>query len=247
MKEDEKCMHAGHRERLLELAVNAGFDAMSDVQVVEFFLTYILPRGDVNPLAHRLLNEYKDFYHILNAETYDLTRVNGLNDRSSKKINVFKEFFDYYMQSRIGKRPKIGCVGDLVDIVEELMRFRNTENILLLALSPANIVIQRRILDGESSRQISLAKSELAVFISSSKASSIAIAHTHPYGYAYPSKADTLNFEELKKMCYVCGVEFIDSYIIGEDGVFSQKEDKRIRTYCDVEDLKIALSELKNK
>ena len=55
MKTNDGNLHEGHRARLLDLALNAGVDNMSDIQVVEFFLTYIFPRGDVNPLAHRLL------------------------------------------------------------------------------------------------------------------------------------------------------------------------------------------------
>lgn len=50
--DDEKNIHEGHRQRLLDLAISAGVDNMSEVQVMELFLTYIFPRGDVNPLAH---------------------------------------------------------------------------------------------------------------------------------------------------------------------------------------------------
>lgn len=247
MREDEKGLHDGHRERLLELAVNAGLDAMSDYQVMEFFLTFIFPRGDVNPLAHRLLKEYGDFAHVLDAEPYDLKRIYGINDRSAKRISVFKDFIYYYYNSRIGKRPKINCIADLLDMIEELMRFRNNENLLLIALSPANMVISKRILGSQSSQTVAVAKSELAVFIASTKASAIAIAHCHPAGYAYPSGTDDDTFKQLKEICYVCGVEFIDSYIIGEDGVFSQKEEKRVRTYCDVDELKEIFSVIQNQ
>lgn len=40
-----------------------------------------------------------------------------------------------------------------------------------------------------------------------------------------------------------CGVNFVDSYIVGDDGVFSQVEDKLVRTYCDLEELKWAFSD----
>lgn len=247
MDKKEKGLHDGHRERLLDLAVNAGLDALSEYQVMEFFLTFILPRGDVNPLAHRLLNEYGDFAHVLDAESFDLRRIHGINDRAAKKISVFKDFFYYYGNSRIGKKPKINSIADLIDMVEELMRFRNNENILLVALSPANMVVSKRILDSQSSRVASIAKSELALFIANTKASGIAVAHCHPAGFAYPSGTDDDTFKQLRQICNVCGVEFIDSYIIGEDGVFSQMDDKRVRTYCDVDELKEVLTIMKNQ
>lgn len=84
-KDNDGKMHEGHRQRLLELALNAGVDNMSEVQVVELFLTYIFPRGDVNPLAHRLLQEYETFTQIVDADVNDLMRIEGINERAAKK------------------------------------------------------------------------------------------------------------------------------------------------------------------
>ena len=55
---DEAHMHAGHRNRLLNTIYAVGIENVSDVQAMEFILFYIFPRGDVNPLAHRLLYEF---------------------------------------------------------------------------------------------------------------------------------------------------------------------------------------------
>jgi len=44
-------MHDGHRGRLLQTVNKAGLQDLSDIQKLEFILFYIIPRGDVNPLA----------------------------------------------------------------------------------------------------------------------------------------------------------------------------------------------------
>lgn len=93
MKNAEKNIHAGHRERLNELVANTGVDALSEVQAVEYFLTYIFPRGDVNPLAHRLLEEYESFSHIIDASAQDLMRVAGINKRSALKSQTLAKCF----------------------------------------------------------------------------------------------------------------------------------------------------------
>ena len=56
--DSKKNIHAGHRRRLMELAYKAGHENLSDIQAVELVLCYVFPRGDVNPLAHRLLDRY---------------------------------------------------------------------------------------------------------------------------------------------------------------------------------------------
>lgn len=241
MKE-KKSVHEGHRERLLEVAKNAGFHAMSDIQVVEFFLTYIFPRGDVNPLAHDLLEEYGDFYHILEAEPFDLQRIYGINERSAKKIALFKEFFFYYIDSKMGKKQKINCIADLIDMADEMLRFKNVENMLLVAISPANYVVQRRILTSRSLTTVAVTVGEITSFLQNTKASSFAVAHCHSYGHAYPSGTDDETFGKLQALCNACGIDFIDSYIVGEEGVFSQKDQKLVRTYVDVDEVKEILS-----
>lgn len=244
-KQDEKGMHDGHRNRLLDLAVEAGFDAMSDYQVVEFFLTYILPRGDVNPLAHRLLNEYQDYANILDANAIDLTHVYGINDRSAKRIAVFKNFFDYYTNSRLSKKKFLSTYGEIIDLVEETVRFRNSENILLIGLSPSNRLIQKRILSNNSINNVSITLAELSAFLLSSKASKIALGHCHPYGIAEPSETDDKSYKETKKFCELYGVEYLDAYIVGMDGVYSHNREAKVRNFMDVNDVtKMLLSNI---
>ena len=69
---DDKSVHSGHRERLLETVHNVGLYGLSKIQVMEFVLCYIFPRGDVNPLAHRLLDKFKNISTVFDASIDDL-------------------------------------------------------------------------------------------------------------------------------------------------------------------------------
>ncbi|MDE6583669.1 MAG: hypothetical protein K2K31_03380 [Clostridia bacterium] len=243
-KENEKNVHDGHRARLLDLACNAGVDNMSKYQVLEFFLTYIFPRGDVNPLAHKLLDEYESFTHIIDADVNDLMRVTGLNERSAKKISMFSELFYYYATAKMSRKCVVSCVADLIDIVEDNLRFRTTENMILLALSPANIVTHKRRIKTNSSNEVGLPVLELTNFLSSTKAAALVVAHCHPYGKSVPSLNDENGFKLIRDVCQTCGVNFIDSFIVGEDGVFSQRKDGLVRTYYDIDQLKRSIEEI---
>ncbi len=230
-----KNIHEGHRKRLVDLACNAGLDNLSDVQVVELFLSYIFPRGDVNPLAHRLLDEYENFANIISAESADLQKIDGINERSAKLIYLFNELFYYYVTSRMGKKFVVSRKADLVDIAEDVLRFRNTENLLLIALSAGNIVTHKRRINRKSATEVGISMMDVADFITNAKPVSMAIAHCHPYGSAQPSESDKKSFKEINEFCQKCGVCLIDSFIIGEDGVFSQDDDVMIRKYFDIE------------
>ncbi len=241
-KKKEKCIHSGHRKRLVDLAINAGVDNLSDFQVLELFLTYIFPRGDVNPLAHRLLTEFDTFAKVVDSSVEDLMRVDGINERSAKMINLFGGLFFQYTIGKMGKRLKISNRADLVDTVEAHLRFRTSENLFLFALSSANIITHKRRFSSSSLVEVGVPTMELANFLASSKPSAMVIAHCHPFGKATPSEADKDAYKIVKEFCETCGVNLIDSLIVGDDGVFSQYENRMCRTYCDIDELKETIS-----
>ena len=110
--------HDGHRERLTNLIDKSGIENVSSIQAVEYFLTYIFPRGDVNPLAHRLLDKYETFANIINASPNDLKSVKGINERSAKKITHFAQLFDLYATSSMGKNISIDDREEFLDMTE---------------------------------------------------------------------------------------------------------------------------------
>ncbi len=234
---EKKNIHIGHRKRLVELACNVGLDNLSDVQVVELFLTYIFPRTDVNPLAHELLDRYQNLCNIVSATPEGLSEVPGINKASAQRICVFGELFYYFVTSRISKKHPISNVAELIDVVEDYLRLRDVENILLLALSAGNIITHRKRIGNGTSKEISILLIDIANFIRDSKAASIVIAHSHPYGSCIPSKSDDNSFNEINNLCINFGINLIDSYIVGEDGVYSHRKNDIIRKYCDIEGL----------
>ena len=72
--------HAGHRSRLRETFQQNGIEGMADHQVLELLLTYALPRVDVNPLAHRLLDRFGSLERVLSARPDQLQQVRGIGE-----------------------------------------------------------------------------------------------------------------------------------------------------------------------
>ena len=50
--------HSGHRERLRARYAESGFEGFAPHEVLELLLTFAIPRVNVNPLAHRLLERF---------------------------------------------------------------------------------------------------------------------------------------------------------------------------------------------
>ena len=191
---NEKNIHEGHRERLLELVCKNGIDNVSEVQAVEQFLTFIMPRGDVNPLAHRLLNNFESFSHIVDAPEPELARIKGLSVRSAKKINLLRDYFYYYTTAKMQKKFQVTCKADILDAFEDYLRFRTTENVIMLALSGSNIVTHKKRIKSHETSEVSIDILDITEFLSYSKPASFVIAHCHPFGFAKPSPSDEKAF-----------------------------------------------------
>lgn len=228
---DEKKMHEGHRGRLLETVVSAGMENVSEVQAMEFILTYIFPRGDVNPLAHRLLHEFGSVANVLDSEINSLKEVEGMGDRSAKSLYMIGQMFNYYTHSKGGEKQELSNYQLIADYFEEFLRFRTLETFVIVALDAKMNLTQRKILALGSVKNVGLPAIDIANFVSASKPVYVLFAHNHPSGTAKVSKQDLDANNELASLLDCLSVKFVDHIIVGEDGIFSIKQDNFIRIY----------------
>ena len=230
---DEKEIHHGHRARLLETVLSAGLSSVSDVQALEFILGYVFPRGDVNPLAHRLLNEFGCPANVLDADINSLMQIKGMGERSAKALYMLGQLIEYYTESRLSKKVKLDTVVKMVDYCEELLRLRQIENFVIIGLNAKYEVLQRKFVAKGSVKNVGISPITIANFISSVRPAYIVFTHNHPGGTAKPSKEDIKSNVDLSILLNSLGVGFVDHVIIGTDGVFSMKKDEFVRIFED--------------
>lgn len=77
-QDDEKNIHAGHRERLVNRYLRYGARVFTSVQLLEILLFSALPRIDTNIIAHRLINRFGSINAVLNASENELCSVCGI-------------------------------------------------------------------------------------------------------------------------------------------------------------------------
>lgn len=64
----EKQLHEGHRARLRQSAKqDEELTSFSEFQVLEYFLSFIIPRKDTNPIAHALIEAFGSLYGVFQA------------------------------------------------------------------------------------------------------------------------------------------------------------------------------------
>ena len=229
--EKEKCIHEGHRLRLIETVSIVGFEGLSKIQVMEYILFFIFPRGDVNPLAHRLLDRFNDVPTILEASIEDLKKVKGMGDASAKKLHSLLEIYFYYTFEKTFNQSTLPTVGEFYDHIETLLRYKKEEELYLFGINNSGQITKGRRYGKGSSMLVTLNLNEIALFISTYKVSAVFVVHNHPDGQCLPSMQDKASYDELLGRFKAAGCKLADSIIVGIDGIYSMRNKNYTRVF----------------
>ncbi|MBE7073571.1 MAG: hypothetical protein E7379_00530 [Clostridiales bacterium] len=225
-------MHDGHRGRLLQTVNKAGLQDLSDIQKLEFILFYIIPRGDVNPLAHRLLNRFENLHNVLEASVEDLMRVQGLGETTAMKINALLQILDEYQLDKFKNSITVESEQDFLDLIEMLLRFKNQELCYIFGISPSGVVCNPRVFGKGNSSKVNFEMVDVSSYIATYRVNQIILVHNHPNGSAIPSSKDEESFVRIHNMLLFTGAKLHDSYIVGRDGIYSWARKRFIREFA---------------
>lgn len=84
--------HSGHRKRMRRTA-ELGLDSMSDIQLVELLLSYVVPRKDTNPTAHRLLDKFGSISGIMKAPADKLVEIAGMTSATAALLTMLGRLY----------------------------------------------------------------------------------------------------------------------------------------------------------
>ena len=224
----EKHMHDGHRQRLLSTVSEVGLDHLSDIQVLEFVLFYIFPRGDVNPLAHRLLEKFMDVSSVLDAGYSDLMDVKGMGSASAKKLVALSKIFNYYILNRVESKGNINNLEEFLRDCYKLFVNRKEESCYCFGVDILGRVLKGRLLATGTNANANFNVGQLNNYLDTYKPTRLIVMHNHPKGTCMPSTQDFETFMRIDKFLSFYGCDFMDSYIFADDGVFSCKYNQKI-------------------
>ncbi len=222
MAEDIK--HDGHRKRLLETVYNVGLNGLNMIQATEFVLCYIFPRGDVQPLAHRLVDKFKNFSNMIDANLNDLASVKGMGEASAKKLKCMVQVFNLYTACKAQGLKSSTTYGEIYSYLENLLRYKNNEEFYILGFNNLGVFICDRCVARGSSQTVGVDAKEISNFMTSCNASSAILVHNHPNSTCRASDRDIESHEQINNLFNFAGYTLLDNLVVGLDGIYSIKE-----------------------
>ena len=221
---ENKSIHTGHRKRAKGEFLARGLEGMPDHKVLELLLFYAIPQGDVNPLAHRLLDRFGSLSAVFNATHEQLTAVPGVGENTAILIKLTTALGSRYLQDRVNLN---GVFRDGFQFKELLLPYffgARSEMAYLVCLNSKNKLIGCYKLSEGTTYATSVAARNILERALSCNAASVVLAHNHLCGLASPSREDIAATRHLFKTLREVGIYLQDHYVVCDDEICSMRE-----------------------
>lgn len=221
-------IHDGHREKLRDSFIEVGLEGKTDHQILELLLTYAMPRIDVNPLAHELIDTFGSLSGVLDADLSELTKVKYISKYGAVLLKLIPEISAKYYQSKHGKRVHLNTVNAIKDYMMPQLANEKTEVFYVLCLDThLNLIRAIKHSEGSPSKTAIDIRS-LANQVLNTGTDRIILVHNHLSNSATPSVSDIEATKRITTAFELINVTVLDHIIISGDNYFSFFSNKEI-------------------
>lgn len=212
---------AEHRKRLRERFLYGGAAALPDYEMLELILFRAIPRQDVKPLTHLLLNTFGDFNRVLSAPVARLKAVNGVGPAVITELKVVEAAAQRLARSRILQRHVISSWDAVLDYCHTTMAHRDTEQFRVLYLDRKNILVADEAQAQGTVDHVPVYPREVVKRALELNASALILVHNHPSGDPTPSEADIAMTKQIQVAAEALGLTLHDHLVIGKSSELS--------------------------
>ena len=217
-------IHQGHRGRMREKFLDHGLDAFADHQVLELLLCYAIPRRDVNPLAHALLNHFASITAVLEASPQDILEVEGIGENAMSLIRLVTEIGRRYQIDRAKMSQFLSNTALMGQFVTPLFYGLTDEAVYMVCLDGKQKMTHYKKMAEGSVNSVNFNIRRVVETALKRKAVSVILAHNHPSGIAIPNVTDIATTEQLIEALATVSIRLAD-HIIVADGDFVSMRD----------------------
>lgn len=214
-------MHEGHRRRLRERFRLEGLEHFSPHEVLELMLFYARARGDVNPLAHRLLDTFGSLKGVLEAPMDQLTAVDGVGEETAAFISLMVPLFRRYELCLCEKAQRLSNYRQVQEYCQALLTGLRKERFYVICLSTQMKLLGRRIVAEGSLSEVPAYPRLVVETALNQNAAGVILCHNHPGGEAIPSMGDVDATRALESMLAPLGVALMDHVIVADGATYS--------------------------
>ena len=230
MADKPKHRHTGHRERMKAEFLARGLEGWPDHRVLELLLFYTIPQGDVNDLAHELVERFGSLAGVLDASVEELKKVKGVGDHTAIFLRMLPAVLGRYQGARTRLSAIINSPEEAYAWLEPYFFGARNEMVYVLCLDGKRQVLGVRKVAEGSIELAEVNTRRIAEEAIGLRAAQIYVAHNHVSNLAIPSQADWLTTDTLRGALRPIGIELIDHLVFVDGDMVSLKDSEHLKS-----------------
>lgn len=218
---EEKLSREGHRERMRKSFLAGNAETLPDHNLLELFLSIIIPRKDVKQLSYDLINDFGSLENVMNAAPEDLMAIDGIGESTAVAIACVRMIYKRIEKNRNNNVRKINSTKQAMEFCENELCMEKIEKVLLITLANDGTVLNSYIVSEGSVNMSEVNTKRILACVLKDNAASIILAHNHPGASACPSASDIDLTISIKHTLKTLNLELLDHIIVGSDSTSS--------------------------
>jgi DNA repair protein RadC len=212
---------AKRKELLLERLFRDPLRGLTESELLELLLSFVTRRGDVKPLAEKLLAAFGSLRSVLDASAVELRAVEGLGVQSAALVRLVREIGDRCAPWRQLPAEVLAHPQEMQRYLLARMGDLRGEAILLVFLNSQGILLGEELVGAGTIDQAILFPRQVMERALHYNAASLVIVHNHPHGPPLPSARDREEAERLRDLLMPFDIRILDAIVVGQTRCFS--------------------------
>ena len=216
-KQTKKNVHDGHRQRVRDRVSEYGLSQLKDHEVLELLLFYIIPRGNTNDIAHRLIDSFGSLKGVLDADVPELCCIAGVGEQSALFLKTIGEVHRRSCQTRVDKRILYKSHDDYCALAVSRLYGESKEKVLAFCLDASGRVKAEIVVSEGTENTSFIDVRKIVQGAMGCDATIVVLAHNHPTGSGEPSASDMDATRSLSVTLRKLQVMLADHVIVDEN------------------------------
>ncbi len=217
-------MHEGHRKRMRERFRKEGLDGFADHEVLELLLFYGRARGDVNPLAHTLMDTLGSLQGVLEAKPDQLMAVPGVGEETATLLSFVLPMFRRYTACLCRDRKRLDTREAAKQFCKSLLSGWRTERLYVICLDADNQLLGQRLIAEGTTGGVPVQPRLVVETALNLNARGVVLCHNHPGGTDWPSVEDIASTEQIWLLLKGLEIDLLDHIIVAGEKTYSMNE-----------------------
>ena len=217
-------VHDGHRDRMRKRFLENELNGFADHEALELLLYYAIPRGDVNPLAHALMDRFGSLSGVFSAPVELLAQVKGVGTQTAVLLRLVPQIAQRARLTDLERELALNTRARVGQYLLELFSRERNEAVYEICLDGKGKLLACRRLGEGSASAVNLDVRKIVQNAILYCASSVILAHNHPSGVALPSHEDRVATRMVREALETMGVRLVDHVIVADNDYVSMAE-----------------------